>query len=157
MAERYVIPDEPRPSTLSRLVVNPFWPFFAQMLAGSWLALPWYAINGIALGSPTRTREWACLLASALGSVGLVLVLAYAAGQQWLDKSSMQIALLSIVALKMSMAYALYVMQSRSFELWEYFGGKASNGLFVVIASFFVKAKVMAALASSPILAVVLG
>lgn len=157
MAARYVIPDEPRPSGLSHLVVNPVWPLFAQMLGGSWLALPWFALNGLALGSPTRMKEWACLLASLLGSGFLMLLLVLASDRGWLGATGIRIAGLSIIALKISIAYALYLMQSRSFELWEYFGGMARNGIFVVAAGYFLENRLFALLVENPLLRVVLG
>ena len=44
---RYQIPDEPRPGPLRQLVVAPTWPLLATMLAGCWLAWPWFCFNGL--------------------------------------------------------------------------------------------------------------
>lgn len=136
MAARYAIPDEPSPSGLAHLVVHPMWPLFAQMLIGSWLALPWFVLNGLALGSPTRTREWASVAGSLFGSGALLMVLAFAANSAVLADTGLRLSLLSVVALKISLAYALYLMQSRSFELWQHFGGHARNGGWVLFAGF---------------------
>lgn len=153
MATRYLIPDEPRPSGLAHLAVNPFWPLLAQMLGGSWIALPWFLINGAALGSPSQRREWLCAAASVIGSLALVLGIAAGSQAGWLVGTPLKLAMLSIVALKIAMAYALYVMQSRSFELWEYFGGKARNGVLLIVAAFFFRATIFAALESFPLIA----
>lgn len=157
MAGRYLIADEPRPSGLAHLAVNPFWPLLAQMLCGSWLSLPWFVLNGAALGSPTQRREWLCVAASLLGSLALVFLISRAVDAGTLEGMSLRLAMLSIVALKIAMAYVLFVMQSRSFELWEYFGGKARNGVLVLMAGFFVRAKLLAALGSYPLIAIALG
>ena len=53
----YTLADEPQPSGLQHLVVNPLWPLFGFMFGGAWLAFPWYVFNGFAMGSPTRKRE----------------------------------------------------------------------------------------------------
>lgn len=144
MTARYRIPDEPLPTGLAHLAVDPLWPMLAQMLAGSWLALPWFAVNAQALGSPTRVREWALALASLLGSVALVFALAAAAGMGWLAGAWLQVAVLSVVCLKLAIAYALYFHQARVFELFEHFGGTARNGLVVlVIAAVFGRAWVL--------------
>ena len=137
--------------------MNPFWPLLAQMLGGSWLALPWFVLNGVALGSPTQRREWLCAAASLLGSVALVFSIGRAVDAGTLEGMSLRLAMLSIVALKITVAYALFVMQSRSFELWQYFGGKARNGVLVLMAGFFVRAKLLAALGAYPLLAIALG
>ena len=70
----YRIVDEPAPSAIGRLAVNPFWIVIAGMfgpaLVGSFvpephlLVLLWFAVNSFAVGSPTRRAE---LLWMALG------------------------------------------------------------------------------------------
>lgn len=63
----YRIVDEPAPSALGRLAVNPFWIVIAGMLGPSFLgaivpepqllALLWFGLNSFALSSPTRRAE----------------------------------------------------------------------------------------------------
>jgi hypothetical protein len=147
MTARYRIPDEPLPTGLAHLVVDPLWPMLAQMLAGSWLALPWFALNAQALGSPTRVREWLLAAASLAGSAALVVALGIAAGNGVLAGAWLQAAALSIVCLKLAIAYALYFQQARVFELWTHFGGHARNGLPVLLlASVFGRAWLLAQL-----------
>lgn len=137
MASRYVIADEPRPSPIAHLAVNPFWPLFAQMLAGSWLALPWFLLNGIALGSVNQRKELLCVAVSLLASALLAWLAVRFEGS--MGETQLRFALLAIVVVKVAMAYALYALQATSFELWEYFGGKPRNALLVLIAAFFLK------------------
>jgi hypothetical protein len=151
LAIRYAIADEPAPSTLSRLGVNPFWPLFAQMLAGSWLALPWFVFNGVAIGSVNRSREWLCVGASLAGSLLLALLIVSARQHSLLGDTALRFALLGVVVVKMAAAYALYSLQAGSFELWEYFGGKGRNAFLVLVAAFFLKSALLARAGALPI------
>jgi hypothetical protein len=136
---RYAIPDEPSPSKLEHLVVDPMWPLFGLMLGGLWLALPWYVLNGIALGSPTRRREWLALAIAALGSLLLLVMIAWASEAGWIEGVQVKLALLSVTLLKLGMGFAVYSMQSRSFQLWEHFGGVPRNGLPLAVAGIFIE------------------
>ena len=130
---RYAIPDEPRQSGFSHAIVNPFWPLFAQMLCGTWLAIPWFLFNGTALGSSMRGREWTCALASVLGSVLIAYGLDWSADADLIGRTGIRFGLLAIVALKLSMAYLLYSLQARTFEIWQHFGGKEKAGFILVV------------------------
>jgi hypothetical protein len=136
---RYSIPDEPHPSRLERWVVDPMWPFFGLMLGGLWLALPWYVFNGLALGSPTRGREWLALAVSLVGSIVLVLALDAAHGAGLLDGVRLPLSLLSLTLLKLGMGFAVFSLQARSFQLWQHFGGVPRNGIYLAIAGIFIE------------------
>lgn len=136
---RYVIPDEPSPSKLEHLVVDPMWPFFGLMLGGLWLALPWYVLNGIALGSPTRRREWLALATAALGSLLLLVLIVQAREAGWIAGVQVKLAVLSITLLKLGMGFAVYHLQSRSFQLWTHFGGVPRNGILLAVAGIFIE------------------
>jgi hypothetical protein len=66
-ASGYRIVDEPAPSALGRLAVNPFWIVIAGMVGPGFLAgivpepqllvLLWFGFNSFALSSPTRRAE----------------------------------------------------------------------------------------------------
>jgi hypothetical protein len=150
---RYAIPDEPLPGKLERWIVDPMWILFAQMLGGSWLALPWFVFNGVALGSPTRRRELALAATSLFGSAGLIWALA-ALGQ--MPRLQFRLALLSLLAVKLGAAYALYLTQVRSFELWKHFGGQPRNAIVVVVASLFLEHWLFASVETWPPLQLVL-
>jgi hypothetical protein len=132
-AGAYRLPDEPLPSGWSRYAVDPLWPLLTLMLAGGGFGLLWFAFNSAALGSPTRWREWGCIAVSVIG--GPLLALAIYAGEyhDLLSPAQAPYAMLSILLLKLGVAYALYLMQQRCFEIWEYYGGQARNGLPLMI------------------------
>lgn len=129
----YRLPDEPRPSGLSRYAVDPLWPLLTLMLAGGGFGLAWFAFNTAALGSPTRGREWGCVALSVVGTVLLALAIAALLHNGWLLPEHRPYAFLSILLLKIGVAYALYLMQQRCFEIWEHYGGVARNGMPLMI------------------------
>lgn len=134
----YRIIDEPRPGTLARLTVHPMWPLLAFMFAGVWLAWPWFVVNSFALGSPTRNREIGWLMAGLTGSAVLSLILIYAAQQQILWGTRVDYALLAVTIWKLGISYAVFALQQRTFELYEYYGGTVRNGLIVIAIAFFI-------------------
>ena len=139
----YRIVDEPTPSALERVSVNPVWPFFATMFAGAWLAWPWFVINSFALGSSRRFGDLALVLAGfALTAVSVVVFGALLAGQV-LDQKSLAYALLVPQALRVTLAYVLYLRQTSTFELFQYFGGVAKNGMLIVFAGALLRGKLM--------------
>lgn len=135
----YRIVDEPRPSRLSELSVNPFWIFLATMLGGAVFGWLWFLFNGHAFGSPTRRREALLVVGGALG-IGAFLL---AAGQMlnvgWITPASAPYLGLGLVALKITVAYFLHLAQSRGFELYLYFGGRERNGFLVLAALFLLR------------------
>ena len=52
----YAIADEPIETQRRHLVVDPSGPLLAEMVCGTWLSLPWFAFNAMAMGSPTRRK-----------------------------------------------------------------------------------------------------
>lgn len=135
MVERtlYRLPDEPLPSGLARYATDPLWPLLTLMLAGGGFGLAWFGFNSAALGSPTRWREWGCIALSVFGAPALVVAVTVAVGAGWLSPAAAQYALLSVLALKVAVAYALYLMQQRTFDIWEHYGGEPRNGLPLTI------------------------
>lgn len=129
----YRLPDEPVPSDLSRYAVDPMWPLLAVMLGGNGFGLAWFVFNGLALGSPNRVREWVYVAISLVGSGLLLVLLALAQGNDWLQGPELRYAGLSLVVLKLSIAYALYMAQQACFDIWEHYGDTARNGLPVLI------------------------
>ena len=154
---RYAIPDEPRPGVLAHAIADPVWPLLAQMLAGSWLALPWWLFNGAALGSSSRRVEWLWVLASVLGSAALAWWLFVYPANKDLSETALRFGVLSIVALKIVCAYALYTLQHRGFEIWSYYGGVASRmPLYVLIGGFLARGFVLESLGGGAIATLVL-
>ena len=148
----YRIDDEPRPGAWARMAVSPFWPLLGLMLGGSWLGLPWFAFNSIAVGSPTRTRELLLVAAGFAGSVVLGLMLLHLVGNGYIaSQASVQYALLVLLIWKLAIGYALFVQQSATIELYQYYGGVLSRyGIAVVLlATFVLRDKVLSGVSSS--------
>jgi hypothetical protein len=133
----YQIADEPAPSTLARYAVNPLYPMLAAMLAGVWFAWPWFAFNSFAVGSPTRRAELAWLAAGLIlpPAIGSALILGR--GAELLPASAGPYIGLVVVVAKLVVVYAVFLLQSRTIEIYEYYGGKLVNGVWPLIAAFY--------------------
>jgi hypothetical protein len=149
----YRLPDEPRPGAVARTSVQPVWPLFGQMLAGTWFAWPWFLWNGRAFGSPTWGREAAVV---ALGVVGLVAVpVAFGAASIALGLGPPAAPYLGIAltAWKLAVSYSLYALQNRTFEIYRHFGGPVANGAGLLVVGLIADRSVGRALARlSPLL-----
>ncbi len=157
MNATYRIADEPRPSARAHLSVSPIWPFFALIFGGAGVSWPWYAFNGYVVGSPTRARELRIALAGFAGTVILVVAMSWFITYVGLPTSSAPYFRLVILLWKIGVTYWLFTLQSRSFEIYEYYGGKVSNGMIVVLAVFFIWGRLESRLLEiSPILYFVL-
>jgi hypothetical protein len=139
----YRIPDEPTASGLSTVAVQPFWPLLAVMFGGSWLSWPWFALNAFATGSPTRGRELALAVGgfagSAVISVGLILL----AQREILTASSAPYAVIVLTVWKLVVSYILYMLQNRSFHLYEHFGGGVRNGFAAAMVGGWIGRKIV--------------
>ena len=133
----YRIEDEPLPSGLSHLAVHPLWPLLAVMLGGAWLAWPWFAVNGFALGSPTRRRELAWVVGGFAGTFVIVAALGLARLGGLPEGLPFELSLVSIAVWKLLVSYRLYTLQGRCFELYTYFGGAVRSGLPLVALGWF--------------------
>jgi hypothetical protein len=135
----YRILDEPRPGGLARFAVNPMWPLLSYMFGGAWFAWIWFLANGRAIGSATKTRELVVVLVGIVGIVALAIGmgLLYQAGI--IPKGSALYALLVVTVWKLGITYWLFTLQSRSFELYQYFGQPVRNGLAIVVLALLVK------------------
>jgi hypothetical protein len=119
----YKIIDEPAPSPLTKLSVNPVWIFLASLFAGTGVGLLWFLLNSFAIGSATKRRE---MLFVAIGIAGTPLIYT-ALGALWnagfLDAAWAPYLRLGVTAFQLTMIYLLHLTQQRSFELFEFFGG----------------------------------
>lgn len=135
MRARYQIPDEPRPGGLVRYAVDPMWPLLTVMLAGHGFGGLWFIFNSHALGSPHKLRDWALALGAILLSTLLLLGLLVAhENAHVLTTPQFQYALLSVPVVRLAAAYMLYISQSTSAELLQYFGGSLRNGFAGLVA-----------------------
>jgi hypothetical protein len=138
MSREYLLPDEPQPQGLERFAVNPAFALFASMLAGQWLAWPWFIVNAIALGSPTRKREIAMVAIAAIGAVVISVALLVVDDAYDLPKWAVRLSLLALTTWKLAWAYAIETVQARTFQLYAYYGGKRRNALPLVLIGAFV-------------------
>ncbi len=134
----YRIADEPRPSTLAHLAVNPVWPLFGVMFGGAALSWSWFLLNGAAIGSPTRRQEIAWAFGGLAGSLALILTISYLAGQEIIGRLGIRYTLVALTVWKLAVSYWLFTLQSRSFHLYEHFGGTVRNGALIVVVGFFI-------------------
>jgi hypothetical protein len=140
----YVLPDEARPGALGNYVVRPSAPLMASMVAGAWLAWPWFAFNAIALGSPTAKRELGLCALATLGTAALAAVLLALLRGGWLDsRTEVQLGLLVISTWKVGMAYWLTIVQDRTFHIYEYYKGVVRNAAPVLVAGFWLRPYVL--------------
>ena len=135
--QAYRLSDEPQPGTLARFAVQPLWPLLGVMFVGPWLSWPWFAFNGAAVGSPTRQRELMIVAGGFAGSFALVIVLLILAGAELVAKGALPYLFTILVVWHLAVSYWLYVLQSRTFALYEYYGGVVTNGLPFVAVGFF--------------------
>lgn len=131
------------------------------MFGGAWLAWPWYVLNGKALGSPTFRKE--CIIATVgfAGALALAFLIMFLG--EFLNtvgypmKKTFPYLLLVLTMWKLGISYWLHVVQSRTFDIYTYYGGVARNGVFVVaLAAFFGRKFVVNAVGDSLILIMVL-
>ncbi|MCX9157357.1 hypothetical protein OPU71_14605 [Niveibacterium sp. 24ML] len=149
-ARRYAIADEPLPGAAARFIVNPIWPVLATMIVGGLPGLAWLALNGFALGSPTRVRE-AVLCAAGIALAFAVLWgthLAHEAG--WLSTQLARYVLLLALVSKLACAYRACFMQQRAIELYQYYGGRVANGLIPLLVGAFFLAPVLSRGVTTP-------
>ncbi len=142
----YRIEDEPRPGALAYLVVNPVWPLFAIMFGGSVFSWPWFVLNGLAVGSPSRVREALWAAAGFVGNVVLIVGISVVASADLLGDLGVRYAFVAVTVWKLLVSYSLFVLQGRSFHLYEHFGGRARSGFLVVFLAFFVGQRLFSAL-----------
>jgi hypothetical protein len=131
----YQIADEPIETSLRAHVVRPTAPLLAIMVAGAWLAWPWFAFNAIAMGSPTRRKEIALCVAAIAGS-GLLAALLVALVDAGViaEGAPLRLAVLAIVTFKLTLAHYISIVQARTFHVYEYYGGpvRAAGKLLAV-------------------------
>lgn len=136
----YAIADEPIESSRRHLVVDPSAPLLAEMVCGSWMSLPWFAFNAIAMGSPPRRKEIAlCVLTLAVTAVLGATVLALREIGVIESRTVLRFAILGIVTWKLAMAYAIHTLQARTFHVYEYYGGPVRQASAVISTGWLLR------------------
>lgn len=134
----YQIIDEPKPSGLSKLTVNPMWILFGYMIGGSIFSWIWFALNGQALNGANIKKERVTLL------VGVVLLfLSYAAlgyliQSDLLLKNLLDYYKLAIVVMELTICYRLYLYQQSTYGVFEYFEQKGVNPIYFMILALVI-------------------
>ena len=134
MAAKYAIVDEPAPSKLQRFGVNPLWIFLGAIFGGSGVGVLWFALNSLAIGSATKTKEFAYVALCLLGTPLVYLLIGVLWERGVLTEGVRPYLHLVITVFQLVIVYQLHLVQSRSFQLFELFGGVAKNGVLVVVA-----------------------
>ncbi|MDJ0835560.1 MAG: hypothetical protein QNK37_03530 [Acidobacteriota bacterium] len=150
----YQIADEPQPGGMAKLAVRPIWPLFAIMFAGGWLAFSWFVFNAFAIGDPNRMKTLVLAIFSFVGSALLAFTTLFLGSQLDWGPYHYRYAFLILLVWKLGMAYYIMLIQSRTFDLYEHFGGTTVNGLFMVIIGYFVSKGLYAQLPTFMILVV---
>lgn len=145
----YRILDEPRPGPQAHLSVNPFWILLSVMMGGAWLAWPWFVFNSFAIGSATRKKELVLVVLGVAGSAALYLGVMALVTASVVDERSVAYAALVVVTWKLGITYALHVLQGRSFQLYEYFGGPSKSGVLLIVVGFLARGAVLERLEGS--------
>lgn len=140
----YRIVDEPAESPWRRLVVRPLWPWLSMAFGGLWVGVPWFIVNAIALGSPTRRRE--IVLAGLSPLLVVVLFVGVVIVRTAFPGIALGYLLIPYQFFKLLVGYLLFTWQARAFQLHEHFGGEGANGVVVLIAAALVREPVLAAL-----------
>lgn len=127
----YRIDDEPQPGALAQWVVDPLWPLFAIMFGGAALSWTWFVWNGFAVGSPTKQRELALAVGGLVGSFALLIGIVSLNQAGVLSDVGVRYAQVGLTVWKLGVSYWLYVLQGRSFHLYQYFGGAVKSGFML--------------------------
>lgn len=134
---RYRIADEPTPGPLAVVATSPLWPFVAMMLGGVWLSWTWFAVNSFAVGSPSRRQEITWILVGLVVSAFLAYAILASAERGIIANEHIKYAVLVVTVWQLGVSYVLFMLQNRTIEIYEYFGGVLRNGLiFLVLAAF---------------------
>lgn len=136
----YTLPDEPRPTGLARLVVDPMWPLFGFILGGPILAWPWFVLNAWAWRSPTRGRETALAVAGPfLLIAALIGILALQEGLALPDRAFAYL-LIVVHTLKVAVSCVIYRYQVNGFAVYTAYGGPVRQGMPAMLAGSIVVA-----------------
>jgi hypothetical protein len=156
MSLAYAIPDEPTKTNFGHLVVRPGAPLLATMLCGAWLAWPWFIFNAIAMGSPTRRKEIAMCLAGIAGTAALGMVtLALIDAGIITTRTQIRLAALAISTWKLGMAYWVTIVQSRTFHVYTYYGGRVRSSAGVLGAGYWI-GSLLLGLVDDPLLIIII-
>lgn len=149
MTVAYHIQDEPIGGRSGPPALDPFWLLLSMMFGGAWLGASAFAVNAWLLRGPTWAREVGLAIAVLLGAPALLFGLGILRTNGMLPGSSLQYAMLLIVAWKLGLAYWIFFLQQTSHSLYQYFnnvanpGRTASVGAMLVVAGGYFRSTVI--------------
>ena len=147
----YAIADEPHETPWRHLVCNPSAPLLAEMMCGSWLSIQWFAFNAIAMGSPTKKKEIGLCFAAIAGCAVMASILIALIDADIIESVTViRLCVLAIITWKLVMAYVITQVQSRTFHVYEYYGGPVRSGSAVVATGFLLRDMVIG-MSDSPV------
>ena len=140
----YQTADEPVETSLRAYVVRPSAPLLAIMVGGAWLSWPWFAFNAIAMGSPTRRKEIALCAAAFAGTavLGAIVIALFDAGILPAG-APLRLAVLGVVTFKLAISYHISAVQSRTFHVYEYYGGPVRAAGALLTAGYLLRGLVI--------------
>jgi hypothetical protein len=132
-------------------VIDPFWALLAVMMGGAAFGALLFALNAWFLRGPTWRREIELSITMLVGAgiLGFLLVQAEASGA--IPTGAVKYAFLIVVAWKLAVTYWIYYLQQTGFALFEYFGGKAQNGLAIVFVGAILLRRVIVEAVDHPV------
>lgn len=138
MALGYTLPDEPRPTGLARLVVDPMWPLFGFILGGPILAWPWFVLNAWAWRSPTRWRETVLAVAGPFVLGALLIGILVLHGGLALPDRALAYLLIGVSTLKVAVSILIYRSQISGFGVYVAYGGPVRQGMPAMLIGWIV-------------------
>ena len=137
----YHLIDEPRPGPIAHLTVDPMWPLLGYMLGSPFFSWIWYAFNSYVLGSPTKRKEIPLILTGVIGVFGWIIAAGYFKSNGTINDQTLPYLRLMLTIFTLTISYMLYVIQNRTFEIYEYFGGKVMSGIPGLLVAIFLGQK----------------
>jgi hypothetical protein len=121
------------------------------MMGGAAFGALLFALNAWFLRGPTWRREIELSITMLVGAgiLGFLLVQAEASGA--IPAGAVKYAFLIVVAWKLAVTYWIYYLQQTGFALFEYFGGKAQNGLAIVFVGAILLRRVIVEAVDHPV------
>lgn len=139
MHESYKIIDEPAPTAISRIAVNPVWIFLASLFGGTGIGLLWFALNAFAISSASRPRELGLVCVGLVGTPLIFVMLGAFTQLGWIGPGLVPYLHLVVTGFQLLMIYLLHLSQHKSYELFSLYGGAGKNGLLVVVLLAFLR------------------
>jgi len=107
------------------------------MFVGPWFSWTWFLVNAFAMGSPNSRKEILTAIGGLVGATVIVFLAAVLVTNMNIEEGGFDprpYIYLVITVWQLGVSYYLYMLQTETFGLYEYFGGKVNNGILPLIA-----------------------